>query len=134
MAKDKKRIRDLNNLLRTFCRYNGHPNIKDTKNLCVILNELFFSNDLAGFDKFVITELPDAWGVCEYETDEDTDETGYTLYLDASMSLSRYLGTVAHELIHLYQMQVLQFVEFEEYDEVFLKFKKKFMKYNIDVF
>ena len=115
-------------LLKVLCKYNGHPNIKDTKKIVSMFDHIFFKNKLKKFDKYIITELDDDWGAIEFKKGK------YRLYLTDNMSLNVYLGTIAHEMIHLFQMKKLKYDDFVEYDEIFLSFKVKFDEFNIDIF
>jgi hypothetical protein len=102
-----------------------------------LLNWLIFDGVLIIFDEIHIKRTRGYYGLCcQYEYGVEGSDTlwyNYELVIHDNLSLSAFLNTLGHEMVHLYQSQYLKshdMLEPEE-DDIFFQFETKFNKIGI---
>lgn len=103
-------------------------------------NKEIFDNNLYPFDEIVIKRTRGYYGQCEhwYEWELIDDEwlkvNTYVLTLRESLDFKEYLGTLGHEMVHLYQSQIMETEMLEHTsDPIFYEFQEKFNKFGIEI-
>lgn len=101
-------------------------------------NEKIFDNVLYPFDEIEIKRTRGYYGeVTPYANYDDPDKMLYKLVLRNSVDAFDFLGTLGHEMVHLYQGQYLNIDLLEPEEENRLgqtsydHFQSKFSKYGI---
>ncbi len=104
-----------------------------------IFNWLIFDNVLDIFDEIHIKRARGYYGMCclyEYEIDCSKELWySYELVIHDNLTLSTFLNTLGHEMVHLYQSQYLKSHEMlePEEDKIFYKFEEEFNKMGLSI-
>lgn len=101
-----------------------------TKEECIfwfdVLNYHYFNSKLVQFDSIDIKRVRGAYGTCSYDIKDN--KRVWFLEMDKTRLRNKFdlfIGTLAHEMVHLYQSQFLM-QDMSENDITFKEFEEKF--------
>ena len=105
-----------------------------------IFNREIFENKLYEFDQIIVKRTRGYYGQCEhwYEWEFIDDEwvlvNIFALTMRESLDFKDYLGTLGHEMVHLYQAQIMEVEMLEpKSDPIFYEFQNKFSEFGINI-
>ena len=95
------------------------------------LNELLFDNQLRDFDGVQVRCITGQVGACvEYET--KSGKKTYKLEINPTFrNFKTFASTLAHEMVHLYQMQVKK--DTGNHNKMFYSFKPRIESFNLQL-
>ena len=109
-----------------------YPSPRQVARAHTIINKCIFDSVLRK-PRLIIKYIPDAWGVCNAELDDNTlpyyAPRCTSIMLNCSFRSKRhFIEVLAHEMVHQYQVEMLNRID---HGQSFWAWREKFKRYNL---
>ena len=98
-----------------------------------VLNEIVFGGELTIFDEISIRRVRKYYGLIECFHTEGIEGYTYKLTMKSGMDFQSFIGTLGHEMVHLWQGQAGHPSHIMENDDAFAQFSILFDDIGINI-